>query len=103
MEEESEMGLLEWVWDLYGKGNLILGVDERLHMEFDQRQIECLMIVGLWCAYPDQNLRPSIRQAIQVLNFEAALPELPSRMPIPFYDAPTLPVSSPQPFATPIL
>ncbi|XP_060675161.1 L-type lectin-domain containing receptor kinase IX.1-like [Ziziphus jujuba] len=103
MEEESEMGLLEWVWDLYGKGNLILGVDERLHMDFDQRQIECLMIVGLWCAYPDQNLRPSIRQAIQVLNFEAALPELPSRMPIPFYDAPTLPVSSPQPFAAPIL
>jgi hypothetical protein len=41
------------------------------------------MIVGLWCAYPDRNLRPSIRQTIHVLNFEALLPLLPSNIPGP--------------------
>jgi hypothetical protein len=52
------------------------------------------MIVGLWCAHPDVNLRPSIRQAIQVLNFEAGLPNLPPKKPVATYHAPPLVVSS---------
>ncbi|KAJ0011003.1 hypothetical protein Pint_33481 [Pistacia integerrima] len=47
-----------------------------------------LMIVGLWCAHPDENLRPSIRQANHVLNFEAELPTLPPKMPVPTYFSP---------------
>ena len=38
-----------------------------------------LLIVGLWCANPDYKLRPSIRKATGVLNFEAPLPVLPVR------------------------
>jgi hypothetical protein len=41
------------------------------------------MIVRLWCTHPDQNLRPSTRQTIHVLNFEAPLPLLPSNIPGP--------------------
>ncbi|KAF3439166.1 hypothetical protein FNV43_RR18479 [Rhamnella rubrinervis] len=100
IEEDSEIGLVEWVWNLYGKGNLALALDERLRMEFDQRQVECLMIVGLWCSHPDQSMRPSIRQTIHVLNFEAALPDLPSKMPIPFFQVPTMLVSSDEPLVT---
>ncbi|KAK1567342.1 hypothetical protein Q3G72_011064 [Acer saccharum] len=66
-------------------------VDKKLCMNFDQNQIESLMIVGLWCAHPDRNLRPSIRRAMQVLNFESPLPILPSKMPVPNYDVPTAP------------
>jgi hypothetical protein len=43
--------------------------------------MERLMIVGLWCAHPDRDLMPSIRQTIHVLNFETPLPVLPSNMP----------------------
>ncbi|MFS7926744.1 putative non-specific serine/threonine protein kinase [Helianthus anomalus] len=43
------------------------------------------MMVGLWCSHPDRSLRPSIRQAIQVLKFEGALPNLPTKMPVPIY------------------
>jgi hypothetical protein len=46
------------------------------------------MIVGLWCAHPDRNLRPSIREIIHVLNFETPLPFLPSNMPGPTHPAP---------------
>ncbi|KAI9177340.1 hypothetical protein LWI28_013947 [Acer negundo] len=56
-----------------------------------KNQIESLMIVGLWCAHPDRNLRPSIRRAMQVLNFESPLPILPCKMPVPNYDVPTAP------------
>ncbi|KAK4784618.1 hypothetical protein SAY86_018986 [Trapa natans] len=54
-----------------------------------QRQAECLMILGLWCAHPDRNWRPTIKQAIQVMNFEAGLPDLPKRMPVPVYHVPS--------------
>ncbi|KAL5755234.1 hypothetical protein ACOSP7_023454 [Xanthoceras sorbifolium] len=59
-----------------------------LHI-FDETQAECLIIVELWCVHPDSTLRPSIRQAIQVLKFEATMPNLPAKMPIPVYCAPT--------------
>ncbi|XP_038695651.1 L-type lectin-domain containing receptor kinase IX.1-like [Tripterygium wilfordii] len=91
LEENSEMGLVEWVWNLYGNENLLSGVDPRLQSDFDMGQVQCLMIVGLWCAHPDLNFRPSIRQAIQVLKFEANIPNLPSRMPVPMFHVPDIP------------
>ncbi|GAA0151640.1 hypothetical protein LIER_37324 [Lithospermum erythrorhizon] len=94
-EASSHTGLIEWVWDLYGSGEVLSAADGRLNMEFEPKEVERLLIVGLWCAHPDRSLRPSIRQAIQVLHFEATLPRLPLKMPVPVYDAPiTSPLSS---------
>ncbi|CAL5358254.1 unnamed protein product [Camellia sinensis] len=87
MAEEGHMRLVEWVWELYGRGNLLEATDAKLG-DFDEEQMECLLFVGLWCAHPDYNLRPSIKQAIQVLDFEAPLPSLPPNMPVPTYSAP---------------
>lgn len=100
MSETSEMGLVEWVWSLYGTGQILSAVDERLNTDFEAKQVECLMSVGLWCAHPDHSLRASIRQAIQALNFEAVVPYLPPKMPVPIYYAPTPAVSSGEPFIT---
>ncbi|XP_038902262.1 L-type lectin-domain containing receptor kinase IX.1-like [Benincasa hispida] len=94
MEKDSHKGLVEWVWDLYGSAQLIDGVDEKLQSEYDKKQVECLMLVGLWSAYPDPNLRPSIKQVIQVLNFESVVPNLPNKMPVPTYNAPSTSMSS---------
>ncbi|TXG60051.1 hypothetical protein EZV62_014624 [Acer yangbiense] len=91
--EPSKVRLVEWVWDLYGKEQILKAVDQRLETEFDERQMECLMIVGLWCCHPDVALRPSIRQVINVLNFEAQLPSLPSKLPVAMYFAPPLSLS----------
>ncbi|KAK1351640.1 Concanavalin A-like lectin/glucanase superfamily [Heracleum sosnowskyi] len=87
-DANPEWGLVEWVWNLYGSEELLSAVDERLNMVFDARQAECLMIVGLWCAHPDWKSRPSIRQANQVLNFELALPSIPTKTHVPVYHAP---------------
>ncbi|XVF17392.1 hypothetical protein REPUB_Repub10bG0117800 [Reevesia pubescens] len=89
-EEPSKVRMLEWVWDLYGKGQLLDAVDKRLGTVFDERQMECLMVTGLWCSHPDYTHRPSIRQVINVLNFEAPLPSLPSKLPVPMYYAPPM-------------
>ncbi|KAL3583370.1 hypothetical protein D5086_014431 [Populus alba] len=38
----------------------------------------------------DYTIRPSIRQVINALNFEAPLPALPSKLPVPMYYAPPM-------------
>ncbi|GMY38824.1 L-type lectin-domain containing receptor kinase IX.1-like [Fagus crenata] len=90
MAEENEISMIEWVWDLYGTRNLLRAADPRLRGDFDEQQMERLMVVGLWCAHPDYIVRPSIRKVIHVLDFEAALPILEPKMPLPTYLTPPI-------------
>ncbi|XP_024932083.3 L-type lectin-domain containing receptor kinase IX.1-like [Ziziphus jujuba] len=92
--DPSEVRLVEWVWNLYGQGQILEAVDKGLNMDFDERQVECLLVVGLWCCHPDPAFRPSIKQVINVLNFETPLPSLPAKLPVPMYFAPPLQMCS---------
>ncbi|XP_021822549.1 L-type lectin-domain containing receptor kinase IX.1-like, partial [Prunus avium] len=80
--EGSQVDMVEWVWELYVEGKVIKAADPKLHGDFNDKQMECLLIVGLWCAHENYILRPSMRQAFCALNFEDPLPILPSRMPM---------------------
>ncbi|THG15385.1 hypothetical protein TEA_013491 [Camellia sinensis var. sinensis] len=54
---KSQMRIVEWVWDLYGTNWLLeAAIDPKICLNFVKKEMECLMIVGLWCAYPDHNL-----------------------------------------------
>ncbi|KAI4387176.1 hypothetical protein MLD38_005026 [Melastoma candidum] len=88
--ELNKVRLVEWVWGLYGSGRLFEAADKTLCMEYDERQMEYLLTVGLWCSHPDYSLRPTIRQVISVLNYETPLPMLPSKLPVPVYYAPPM-------------
>jgi serine/threonine protein kinase len=87
---EDQVVMVQWVWELYGIGKVLEAADPQLGGDFDEQQMERLMTVGLWCAHPDRDLRPSIRQTIHVLNFETPLPVLPSNMPRLEHLAPTV-------------
>ncbi|TYJ10710.1 hypothetical protein E1A91_A11G226200v1 [Gossypium mustelinum] len=86
--QDFEMGLVVWVWDLYGQEKLLSAVDEKLNNNVDEKQVDRLMIVGLWCAHPDNSSRPSIKQGTQALNFEIEKPNIPTKMPIATYVEP---------------
>ncbi|XP_073360669.1 L-type lectin-domain containing receptor kinase IX.1-like [Aegilops tauschii subsp. strangulata] len=79
---ERSFTLLSWVWGLYGRNAILDAADERLRGdEADARWMERVLIVGLWCAHPDQGERPSIAQALHVLQSdEVRLPVLPPHM-----------------------
>ncbi|XP_042492863.1 L-type lectin-domain containing receptor kinase IX.1-like [Macadamia integrifolia] len=78
MANPSEVGLVGWVWELYGSRKHLEATDPCICMDSDvKKQVECMIVVGLWCAQQDYNLRPSIGQAINVLKFDAPLPILP--------------------------
>uniref|UniRef100_A0A0D9VZ92 Protein kinase domain-containing protein n=1 Tax=Leersia perrieri TaxID=77586 RepID=A0A0D9VZ92_9ORYZ len=80
--------LLQWVWDLYGQGDILKAADERLNNDYDSVEMERVMVVGLWCAHPDRCARPSIRSAMVVLQSNGPLPVLPAKMPVPTYAPP---------------
>uniref|UniRef100_R7W250 non-specific serine/threonine protein kinase n=1 Tax=Aegilops tauschii TaxID=37682 RepID=R7W250_AEGTA len=86
-EKNGLFRLVEWVWDLYGRGALLDGADERLDGEYDRAEVERVMVAGLWCAHPDPSARPSMRAAMAVLQSKDAnqLPVLPASMPVPTY------------------
>ncbi|TVU11321.1 hypothetical protein EJB05_44897, partial [Eragrostis curvula] len=86
-EEESKVRLIDWVWRLYGSSRLLDAADQRLSAEFEGQEMERAMVVGLWCVHPDYGFRPSVRQAMSVLQFDAPLPDLPPEMPTPLYYA----------------
>ncbi|MCL7036839.1 hypothetical protein MKW94_030214 [Papaver nudicaule] len=83
--ETDKLDLVEWVWGLYGSGKIFEAADERVKMDFNESEMEQLMVVGLWCAHPDYKARPSITQVINVLKFESLLPKLPLELPTPVY------------------
>ncbi|MCL7031491.1 hypothetical protein MKW94_023750 [Papaver nudicaule] len=83
--QTGKLDLVEWVWGLYGNGKIVEAADKKLKAEFNESEIECLMVVGLWCAHPDFKSRPSITQVINVLTFESPLPQLPLELPTPVY------------------
>ncbi|KAF7849230.1 hypothetical protein BT93_L1065 [Corymbia citriodora subsp. variegata] len=85
---EDQVWLVDWVWELYGLGKFLDAVDPKLGSDFEEKLLEHLMIVGLWCAHPDSNIRPSIREALNLLDVDASPPALPSSLPVPTYLAP---------------
>ncbi|XAR53001.1 Non-specific serine/threonine protein kinase [Bertholletia excelsa] len=70
---ESQINLVEWVWGLYGMRKHFEASDPKLGSEFVEQEMERLMVVGLWCAHPDNKLR------------RAFLPVLPAEMPVATY------------------
>ncbi|KAJ4780837.1 receptor lectin kinase [Rhynchospora pubera] len=87
-EDENKAVLVKWVWDLFGNNSILDAIDSRLIGKFEAEEADRLLVVGLWCAHPDYTLRPSIRQAVSVLQFEAPLPDLPLKMPVLMYANP---------------
>ena len=75
---EFHVSLVTWIWQLYLAGDILNAADERLSlcMGFNQDEMECLLIVGLWCTHPNSKERPNTEQVIKVLQLEAPLPEL---------------------------
>ncbi|GJN34159.1 hypothetical protein PR202_gb22802 [Eleusine coracana subsp. coracana] len=81
--QEPPFMLLKWVWSLHGQGATLDAVDARLILgdEADERQMERALVVGLWCAHHDPAQRPSIVNAMHVLQSQdAKLPVLPQHM-----------------------
>ncbi|CAD6341579.1 unnamed protein product [Miscanthus lutarioriparius] len=84
LEGGAHFVLVKWMWGLYGRNTILNAADEWLRAAGDEANDRCMervLVVGLWCAHPDQNERSSIAQAMHVLQSEdARLPKLTPQM-----------------------
>ncbi|KAL3617138.1 L-type lectin-domain containing receptor kinase VII.1 [Castilleja foliolosa] len=65
--EDGKPALVDWVWELLRKEELITAVDPRLRArgEIDEVEVEKVMHLGLLCAHPDPKARPTMRQVVK--------------------------------------
>jgi serine/threonine protein kinase len=80
-ESQKTVNLVDWVWRLHSEGRVLEAVDERLKGEFDEEMMKKLLLVGLKCAHPDSNERPSMRRVLQILNNEIEPSPVPKMKP----------------------
>ncbi|MED6130651.1 hypothetical protein PIB30_002765 [Stylosanthes scabra] len=68
--EEGKPPLVEFVWELMVKGELMNALDERLRAkgEFNVQEVEKVLQLGLLCAYPEPKSRPKMRLVVSVLE-----------------------------------
>ncbi|XP_047172128.1 probable L-type lectin-domain containing receptor kinase S.5 [Vigna umbellata] len=82
-QDEYKNSIVYRIWDLYGKGKVVGGVDARLKKEeIVEEEVNCVLVLGLACCHPNPHKRPSMRTVLQVLNGEAAPPEVPKERPV---------------------
>ncbi|XVF61862.1 hypothetical protein PTKIN_Ptkin08bG0168300 [Pterospermum kingtungense] len=81
--DEEEAVLEEWVYQCFEAGELrkILGENE----EVDEKQLERMVRVGLWCILDEPTLRPSIKKVLLMLEGTVEIPVPPS--PTSFFAA----------------
>jgi hypothetical protein len=68
--------LVDWVVEHWKQTSLIGTVDAKLQGDYNVDEACIALKVGLLCSHPFPEARPSMRQVLQYLNGELAVPEL---------------------------
>jgi serine/threonine protein kinase len=84
---EYNNSIVYWVWEFYGKGEIVSVVDQRISSEENEvervkwEEIEIVLVLGLACCHPNPNERPSMKTVLMVLNGEVSPPIVPMERP----------------------
>ncbi|KHN39200.1 L-type lectin-domain containing receptor kinase S.4 [Glycine soja] len=72
----EELILVDWVRELHHQGKISRAIDPSLD-EYDKDEARLVLSLGLFCAHPNPDYRPSMRRIVQFLLGETSLPPLP--------------------------
>ncbi|KFK36661.1 hypothetical protein AALP_AA4G153600 [Arabis alpina] len=75
-ESDETFLLVDWVFGLWSKGNILGAKDPNMGSEYDEKEVEMVLKLGLLCSHSDPRARPSMRQVLHYLRGDAKLPEL---------------------------
>nr|VDD27804.1 unnamed protein product [Brassica oleracea] len=68
--------LVDWVFEFWNVGNILDAKDPSLGTEYDQREVEMVLKLGLLCSHSNPQARPTMRQVLHYLSGDAMLPDL---------------------------
>lgn len=72
----QELVLVDWVKKLHSRGAVVQAVDPSLN-QYNPYEVELVLTLGLICAHPQPECRPTMRRVVEVLFGDASLPKLP--------------------------
>ncbi|XP_020256334.1 L-type lectin-domain containing receptor kinase IV.1-like [Asparagus officinalis] len=73
--EAEDLILVDWVLENWKRGLLMETVDQRL-TEYCVDEVELVLKLALLCSHPMPEVRPNMRQVVQILDGAVELPEL---------------------------
>ncbi|KAM3384735.1 hypothetical protein ACQJBY_009008 [Aegilops geniculata] len=75
-EHNNPVVLVNWVLEHHRNGSIIDTVDSRLEGKFNIEEVSIVLKLGLVCAHPLSNTRPSMRKVMQYLDGDQIAPHL---------------------------
>ncbi|CAJ2673034.1 unnamed protein product [Trifolium pratense] len=87
-QDDYNTSIVYWVWELYGKGEIVSVVDKRISYEENEvervnwEEVETVLVLGLACCHPNPNERPSMKTVLMVINGEVSPPNVPMERPV---------------------
>eukprot|EP01018_Ginkgo_biloba_P019343 Gb_33840 [translate_table: standard] len=79
----SDYHITDWAWTLVKEGRGMDIIDKRIRDSGRHDIMERFVLVGLLCAHVSVTVRPTIREALKMLEGDSDVPEIPDR-PLPF-------------------
>ncbi|KAB5540847.1 hypothetical protein DKX38_013821 [Salix brachista] len=73
----EEVVLVDWVFECWKRGTVLGTVDPRLEGNSAEEEMKLVLKLGLLCTHRTPSARPSMRQAVQYLDGNGTLPDLP--------------------------
>ncbi|KAI9112257.1 hypothetical protein K1719_016780 [Acacia pycnantha] len=80
VNEEESVILVDWVYGLWNKGEIIEAKDPNLGTEYVAEEVELVLKLGLLCSNFQPESRPRMRQVVQYLNLEVPFPDISSSL-----------------------
>lgn len=74
--QDKQIMLVDWVLEHWQNGSLIQAMDKKLQGNYDIDEANMVLKLGLLCLHPLPTARPIMRQVMEYLDGDMALPEL---------------------------
>ncbi|XP_002534540.2 L-type lectin-domain containing receptor kinase V.9 [Ricinus communis] len=71
----EEANLVDWVYRSWREGKILNTVDPKLNKDFNVKEVELVLKLGLLCSHPVAEVRPRMSQVLLYLKGHASLPE----------------------------
>ncbi|XP_062029900.1 L-type lectin-domain containing receptor kinase IV.1-like [Rosa rugosa] len=68
--------LVDWVFSCWNRSNILEARDQSFGTDFVAEEVELVLKLGLLCSHSEPAARPSMRQVVQYLAGDVALPEV---------------------------
>ncbi|CAO2840728.1 unnamed protein product [Amaranthus hypochondriacus] len=70
--------MVDWVYECWKRGVILETSDPKLEGDYNSEEMEIVLKLGLLCAHPKQDERPSMRHVLHYLHRDVKLPEISS-------------------------